>query len=60
MANPRVTKETLKAMAQLSGLELSDEALEELLPQIRQTVESLAGLDLQSVEPAIVFKPDLE
>ena len=60
MAKPRVTKETLKAMAQLSGLELSDEALEELLPQIRQTVESLAGLDLQSVEPAIVFKPDLE
>ena len=63
MAKPQVTKETLKAMAQMSGLELSDEKLEELLPQIQRTVEALGGLgvlDLQNVEPAIVFKPDDE
>ena len=63
MATPQVTKEGLKAMASLSGLELSDERLEELLPQVQRIVEAMAGieaLDLEGVEPAVVFMADKE
>ena len=63
MTKRQVTKESLRAMASLSGLELSDERLEDLLPQAQQMVEGMAGLDvldLESVEPAIVFKADAE
>ena len=63
MATPQVTKEGLKAMASLSGLELSDERLEELLPQVQRIVEAMAGieaLDLEGVEPTVVFMADKE
>ena len=46
-------------MAALAGLELSDERLEELLPQARKAAEdaaSLDGLDLEAIEPAVVFR----
>ena len=59
MPKPQVTKETLRAMAELSGLELSDEELEELLPQVQRTVEGMEGLNilnLENVEPAVVFR----
>ena len=59
MGSPQVSKETLKAMATLAGLELSDERLEELLPQARKAAEdaaSLDGLDLEGIEPAVVFR----
>ena len=61
MAKPQVSKETLKAMAALSGLELSDERLEELLPRAQKAAEetaSLDGLDLEGIEPAVVFRAD--
>ena len=63
MAKRRVTKEMLNAMAGLTGLELTDEKLDQLLSQVRQTVEGIEGLDtmdLEGVEPAIVFKADGE
>ena len=59
MAKPRVTKEALRALAGLTGLQLTDERLEELLPRVQQSAESLAkldALDLQSAEPSIVFR----
>ena len=59
MGRPQVSKETLEAMAALSGLELSDERLEELLPQARKAAEgtaSLDGLDFEGIEPAVVFR----
>ena len=59
MAKREVTREALKAMASLSGLELSDERVDELLPQVQRAVDGLAGLDvldLESVEPAVVFR----
>ncbi len=58
MSSPRISKETLRAMAGLSGLDLSDEKLEELLPQVQQAVESLGEIDvlnLSGVEPAVGF-----
>ncbi|MCH7745449.1 MAG: hypothetical protein IIC84_05170 [Chloroflexi bacterium] len=63
MTNPQISKEALKAMAEMSGLNFSDETLEELLPQIQQAAEALSGLDalnLGEVEPAITFKTEGE
>ena len=63
MTNPQISKEALKAMASMSGLNFSDEKLEELLPQIQQAAEALSGLDalnLGEVEPAITFKTEGE
>ena len=50
-------------MADMLGLDLSQTRLEELLPQVEGTARGLAeldGLDLESVEPAIVFRPDVD
>ena len=61
MITPRASKETLKAMANLLGLEFSEQRLEELLPQVQQMVKEMAGLDglnLNEVEPAIIFRPE--
>ena len=55
---PKVTKETLKTLASLSGIELSDERLEQLVPQMQATLDSLAKLDeldLGDTEPAFIF-----
>ena len=61
MAEPQITKEGLRALASLAGLKLSEQRLEELLPQVQRTAEAIAGLDalgLDEVEPAVVFKPE--
>ena len=63
MAKPELTKESLKALGALSGLELSEERLEELLPQMEKAMEErarLRSLDLEGVEPDIVFSPERE
>ena len=54
----KVTKETLKTLAQLADLDLSDERLEHLLPQMQAVVDSMAKLDeldLQDTAPAFTF-----
>ena len=46
-------------MAGLSGLDISDDELKELLPQVQRTLGSMVGLDvldLGEVEPAVSFK----
>ncbi|MCI0440576.1 MAG: hypothetical protein L0177_15795 [Chloroflexi bacterium] len=61
MAAPEITKETLKAIAALSGLTLADEKIDQLLPQVRQSAEAMAALDeldLEGVEPAIIFRAE--
>ena len=61
MAKPQVTMEALRAMASMSGLELSEERLEELLPQVQRVVEAMGELDalnLENIEPAVVFDPE--
>ena len=60
---PQVTKEALKALASLSGLELSDERLDQLLPQVQRNAEAIASLDdvdLEGVEPAVIFQAGAE
>ena len=61
MANPSITKETLIALAAAAGLELGDDKLDELLPQVAQAMESLGAvesLDLSGIEPAVTFRVD--
>jgi len=63
MAKRHVTKEALKAMANLSGLDLSDEKLEELLPQVQRNLDDIDSLDLLNladVDSAIAFKASRE
>lgn len=63
MSTREVSKETLRAIARLTGLDLSEGKLDELLPQVKSSVEAIGrldALDLHSVEPAIVFVPDGE
>ena len=59
MSNTEITLESLRAMARLAGLEISDERLEALLPQIQRTSVSMNALDevldLEGVEPAVTF-----
>lgn len=60
MADTEITLQSLRAMAQLAGLEISDQRLEALLPLIQRTsaaTNSLdEALDLDGVEPAITFE----
>lgn len=61
--SPEVSKETLKAIARLSGIELTDQRLEEIAPQIQQTLDSLARLNelnLGDAEPANIFRAKRE
>ena len=61
MGKSQVTTDTIKAMAALVGLEVSDSKLEELLPQVQRMVDGMAGVDvlaLQDVEPAIIFQTE--
>ena len=60
MAETEVTLQSLRAMAQLAGLEISDRRLETLLPLIQRTSAAInaldEALDLDGVEPAITFE----
>ena len=50
-------------MASASGLDLTDDQLDDLLTQVQRSVDELERLDileLQDVEPAIQFRADLE
>ena len=61
MPRPQITEESIKAMAAMVGLELSDERVAELLPQVRRAAELAAEnetLDLTDVEPAFRFDPE--
>ena len=61
MSDSRITKETLIALAAAAGLELGDDKLDELLPQVTQAMESLGAaeaLDLSGIEPAVTFRAD--
>ena len=58
-----VTKDSLKALAEMAGIEFDDPTLDEILPQIRAaraSIEGLDSLDLTDVEPSIIFDPCTE
>ena len=61
MAASEVTLESVQALARLIGLELPDEKVNELLPQLKRGSDGVAGLDelkLDGVEPAVTFRAD--
>ena len=63
MSKREVSKDALRAIADLTGLKLGDDKLDQLLPQVQSSVEAIGrldGLDLQSVEPAVMFIPQRE
>jgi hypothetical protein len=60
MAELDITESTVAALGRALGLGLGDGDLANLAEGLRATsqeVASLDSLDLQSVEPAIVFRP---
>ena len=60
MNQPAWSKEAVRPVLRLQGLEISDDRLEELLPYLERAAESwavLEGLDLNDSGPAHVFKP---
>ena len=63
MPEPKLTKKSLKVLADLAGLQLSEERLELLLPQMQTAMEArakLRSLDLEGIEPDVVFSPERE
>ena len=59
MSNPQITKSTLKALADLAGIELDDDRIQEILPQVQRNAEAMASLDeldIDGIEPAITFR----
>lgn len=63
MANPPVSPERLRALAELVGLQIDAERLHILQPgceRLLNGIESLAALDLEGEEPAIIFLPKRE
>ena len=61
MAEPLMSKEALRALAQSTGLNIGDDVLDELLPRLHRSAEAMAeldALDLEGVEPANVFTPE--
>ena len=54
----KVTKEEMRTLAQIAGLDLSEERLDQLLPQMQAVVDSVAKLDeleLGDTPPAFTF-----
>ncbi len=63
MGNTRLTKESLKSLAALVGLELSAKHIDHLLPQMQASMEAqerLRSLDLEGIEPDLTFSPAQE
>ena len=56
-----VSKETLRRLAtEMAGVQLSDEELEQLTPQMATLLADLSALeelDLSQIEPAVIFTP---
>ena len=50
MAESSVTKEALKALAELTGLDIDDRTLDEILPQVQRSAGAIAGLDALDLE----------
>jgi Asp-tRNA(Asn)/Glu-tRNA(Gln) amidotransferase C subunit len=63
VAEHDITRDGLRALASMAGLELTEDRIEALLPEMRKAAESRAQLDrldLSNVEPAVVFTPAVE
>ena len=60
MREPSETREALRSQARLSGLELSDQRIEELMPLLCEAANArvaLDQLDLGEAGLAVIFRP---
>ena len=60
MSQPKVTIEALRTLAEMQGLDIGDDALDELLPVVQRTSEAFAALDAlnpDQAEPTNIFIP---
>ena len=60
MSEPKVTIEALRTLAEMQGLDIGDDALDELLPLVQRTSEAFVALDAldpDQAEPANTFIP---
>ena len=66
MAKPekkRITPEAARQIADITGLDVDDERIAELAPQIqgiRDGIDAMDEVDLTDIEPSIVFIPGTE
>ena len=63
MQNEKITPEKLRVLAELAGIKLTEDRIEELLPHINELqskIHSLDDLDLEDVEPITRFMADQE
>ncbi|MEE9284752.1 MAG: hypothetical protein V3V35_03380 [Dehalococcoidia bacterium] len=64
MAGPderKPSRDTLREMARLVGLDLTDEQLEKIAPDIdalTRNVAALEAIDFGETEPAFIYRPD--
>jgi Asp-tRNA(Asn)/Glu-tRNA(Gln) amidotransferase C subunit len=59
----RLTAETAKQMAEVAGLDLTEDRVAQLAPQIqslREAIDAMSEIDLTDVEPSTVFVPRAE
>lgn len=60
MSESGISKQMMISMAEAVGITLTDEKIEELLPQVRALQQSLDAIELTQEEPAITFAPESE
>ena len=61
MAEQSITEDSVRVMAELVGLKLTDERVAELLPQLQKTAalaKENRSLSLTDVEPDFKFDPE--
>ena len=54
MENEKITPEKLRVLAELAGIELTEDRIQELLPHVNELqskIHSLDDLDLENIEP---------
>ena len=63
MQNEKITPEKLRILAELAGITLTEDRIQELLPHVNELqskIHSLDDLDLENVEPITRFMADQE
>ena len=63
MKNEKITPGKLRVLAELAGIELTEERIQELLPHVNELqskIHSLDDLDLENIEPITRFMADQE
>ena len=63
MENEKITPEKLRVLAELAGIKLTEDRIQELLPHVNELqskIRSMDDLDLEDIEPITRFMADQE